>query len=392
MKVYLKRGNTNYKEKKLVAQLEAAIDKKIEANPEFANSFKPANSFEELQALCREHCIDDVEFTETKGTDTNTTTTPEETPLADQHTEFRNASADAMPKQEIRDPFNRANPIVRDYVLEPEFAEDTTQQQTVNTNFEEPTTFSGAFDMPTDGPQTGKEGDKKQTGQQKAKIPPQAPFNPAFETMADAKKKKSTKRFAKYITEAVCMLAEYGYVYFATKDINEIKLAQYELNNEIDLDVLITLTTGQEATIKQFFAAQCLTAKTDSKIPQEEKNDLADALADVLMEKGIAPTATQELIMIAGKIFGGQAIKCVMQKSQTDSILQQLKDMKNENTESEDVTNSMQDAEDAAVKAEQTKTTQQTHTTTEHEDESAENVGNPAVEETVTPLVKEDEE
>jgi hypothetical protein len=44
-----------------------------------------------------------------------------------------------------------------------------------------------------------------------------------------------------------------------------------------------------------------------------------------MMEKGIAPTPTQELIMITLTIFGGQAVTLMALKSQTNSLLAQLR-------------------------------------------------------------------
>jgi hypothetical protein len=44
--VYTKRSRKGYKEKRYVERLEEIISKKIEANPELADSFKPAETFE----------------------------------------------------------------------------------------------------------------------------------------------------------------------------------------------------------------------------------------------------------------------------------------------------------------------------------------------------------
>lgn len=344
VKIYLKRGNTNYKEKRMVE----ALEKKLMANPSLESEMKPATSFDELKSLHDKYCIEDAEIvSETTSADNSTSNEPS---IDEQHKDFVAKSTESLSTEkpkEIIDPFNRANPIVRDYVLKEDFTDDTATKNPTNKNFNEPTSFGQAFELPKDEPQNGAQSNTGgQSGKAKdTKQPP--PFNPAFADIDAAKKKKQTKRFSKYIVESVCMLAEYGYIWFASKDINEIKMAEYELNNEIDLDVLLTLENDQEVTIKQFFANQCLLVKKDSKIPQDEKDDLADALAEVLAEKGIAPTPTQELLMIAGKIFAGQAIKCIAQKSQFDSILSQLKQRRqDQGEEAEDL---MQRAEDEHV-------------------------------------------
>ena len=151
--------------------------------------------------------------------------------------------------------------------------------------------------------------------------------------MKASKQKKSTKKFAKYIVEAVCMLSEKGFVWFANKDINESKLTEYEISGEMDLNLLVTLEDGQEATVKQFFQLQCMKAEQFSKIDPEQKQDLIDALAEVMQEKGVGPTPTQELALIALTIFGGQAVALFTLKSQTNSLLTQLRAMKSEETQ-----------------------------------------------------------
>ena len=50
-----------------------------------------------------------------------------------------------------------------------------------------------------------------------------------------------------------------------------------------------------------------------------------------MLEKGIAPTSTQELILIGFKIFGAQAISLLSLKSQTNALLGQLREMNSGN-------------------------------------------------------------
>jgi hypothetical protein len=103
------------------------------------------------------------------------------------------------------------------------------------------------------------------------------------------------------------------------------------LNGEIDLSLLVSLEDGQQVTIKEFFANQCLAAEQLSNIDETQKADLTDALTEVMMEKGIAPTPTQELIMITLTIFGGQVVTLMALKSQTNSLLAQLRTINDPN-------------------------------------------------------------
>ena len=331
LKVYQKRGNLNYKERKLIAEIEEAIFKKYGNDPSLADKFSPATNFEQLKELHTRYCIEDVEFDDVvddKSKEIKTDNVVEDdSDIYDDDNSFV-------------DPLNREEPIVRDYVLDE--SGDTSQLSgPVKTNFDEPTSFDEAFEIPdgssdkkTDekitgkNPQTGSSNTASagQQGQRRntsngSNFKPSEPLNPNFDDMSNKKKKKSTQRFAKYIVETVCLLAEKGFVWYANKDINEAKLAEYEVSGEIDLSLMVTLEDGQEATIKQFFTLQCLKAEQLAVIEKEEKEDLIDALAEVLMEKGVAPTPTQELMMISLKILGGQAVKLIALKSQTNDLL-----------------------------------------------------------------------
>ena len=335
MRVYIKKGQKNYKESKLVNKLEKAIEKKIQEDANFSSTYKPATNFAELQKQYDTYCVEDVEFTEIRNTQES-----------ENHKEFRDSMQQTMEKETPQqptskitsedkyedndsfiDPLNREEPIVRDYVTNNEFPDESKgTQNNFKTSFDEPLNFKDSFEMPGDETKQ-----QSQNGTTKKESKPKSePVNPNWDDMGNSKKKRSTRKFAKYIVETTCMLSEKGFVWFANKDINDSKLAEYELNNEMDLDLLVTLEDGQEATVKQFFQIQCLKAEQLAKIDPEEKSDLADALAEVLIEKGVGPTPTQELLLISLKIFGGQAAALFMLKSQTTGLLTQLRARKEE--------------------------------------------------------------
>ena len=341
MKVYIKKGLKNYKENKLVKKIEEAVAKKIEQNPEFVNEFRPATNFSELQSLHDKYCIEDVSFEEIPEKEIQI----EQTSTYQQHQEFRDSAKQIMEKEtkEVTknsfddndtfiDPLNREEPIVRDYVMNDEFKDTTTPKGPAKTFFDEPTSFKDSFEIPDDNGQTTQGSSTNNPPKPKKDKPIQEPVNPNWDEMNGGKKKKSTRKFAKYIVEVVCMLSEKGFVWYANKDINDAKLAEYELNNEMDLGLLVTLEEGQQMTVKQFFQTQCLRAEQLAKIDPEEKQDLADALAEVLLEKGVGPTPTQELLLISVKIFGGQIANLLVLKSQTNALLAQLRSM-NEGTQ-----------------------------------------------------------
>jgi len=352
MKIYSKVGSRNYKEKKMLKHLDEVFAKKIAEDPTFKSKIIPATNQKELQTMFDKYSENDVEFTEIKSnnikSNENTNTTTEmakkksediedvefEENLTDSKFEFNSDDAE---DNSFVDPFNRENPIVREYVMGKDaLGRERTSSEGAKTTFDEPTSFKEAFEIPTydeDGVEEKSEPAKKLQQPKAEKRQPSEPVNPSFDEMNSGKKKRSSKKFAKYIVEAVCMLSQKGFVWFANKDINASKLAEYELNGEIDLSLIVSLEDGQQVTIKEFFANQCLAAEQLSAIDETQKADLTDALTEVMMEKGIAPTPTQELIMITLTIFGGQAVTLMALKSQTNSLLSQLRTINDPNAQ-----------------------------------------------------------
>lgn len=332
MNVYLKPGKRGAKEKQMIAEIEAAIAKKRSTDPTF--DFNPADDFEDLKKLHREMVAEDVEFTEhatgDKTDDTEFELTNDKKIKLD-HTK-------TTIEDEFKDPFNEAAPIIRDYVKEDQFNQEDPNNPS-KTTFGEPTNFDQAYNIPgaQDDEQIKRTGvntgsDTRQAGPKKEKVDP---VNPSFNDMDKPSKNKQTKRFAKRIVGAVTMLLEKGFVWWTTKNINDAKLAEYELNGEIDLSLLLEMEDGQQATVRQFFASQCQKFEVMAKISKDDQDELAEALADVLMEKGITPTPTQVLIMSSLEIVGRQAITAFAMTAQTNALLLQLKAMKVNTTDAD---------------------------------------------------------
>lgn len=324
IKIYNKLGRVNYKEKKLIKDLEEAIAKKVAENPSF--TIEPANNYNELQNLYYKHCVDDVAFVDVK------TDKKEKIQTGDS-----GESIDIEDDNTFVDPMNREEPIVRDYVTNNEFGGGKVGGEGASrTEFAEPLTFEESFQFPEDnGGDTqsggGASANRGERNNPKSdnKLKP-TPINPEFDEMSNGRKRKSTKKFAKYIVSAVAMLQEKGFVWYATKDINEPKLMEYELTEEMDLSLLLSLEDGQEVTIKQFFKGQCELANELAKIDQSKLDDLSDVLAEVMLEKGVAPTPQQELMLIGGSILAEQVLKMIAFNSQIKGVLNQLRNIKTE--------------------------------------------------------------
>lgn len=340
-KVYLKKGNLNYKERKYISAIEKALNEKGLSNSEF----NPATNFGELETLYNKYCVEDVEFTEIKGEKTEGTPSVE-----DEHKNFMDGAKETVeqPSTDVgggdedpfTDPFNQGEVIVRDYVGggDGSMKDPNAEQQEVKTTFEEPTTFHESFEMPKND-----EGDKKSGGSSLAKKEGKdkkevksEPVNPAFDEMSTAKKKKSTKKMARAIVEGVCKLAEFGSIWWVTKDITEDKVIEYEINDTIDVQILLSLDEKQQVTVKNWFAKQVKDANEILKIDEEDKNDLVDSLYEVMLEKGIAPTPMQELIINAvSTIVIGLGVKAFAMGQQINSVLGQLKALRVEQKEAQ---------------------------------------------------------
>lgn len=362
IKILSKRGAPNWKEKKLLKDLEPIIDHKMFTDSSFAANFRPVNNYEDLQKLHNTYCAENAEIiSEIPKENINMKATKESEHVLSNEKDI-NLNETKTTVHDVVDPFNRQNPKIRDYVMsEDPFEKNANNKQfteNVAPTFDEPTTFDDAFNIPdfndddknqigdnhssnnshrshennivNNNRQTPNENSKKDTKQ--------PPVNPYFDEQSSQNKIKQTKRFAKYITGFVCFALEKGYVWYATKDINEAKLIEYELKKEIDLGLMLTLDSNTTITAKEFFTRMCGDAKIAAKISDDDQKELADALADVLLEKGIAPTPMQTLLMVGGQILAKQTVNAFTSVSISKNIIQGLKEHKiNEDLEAESV-------------------------------------------------------
>lgn len=315
LKIYDKKGRFSFKENKLISDIQDALQEKYADNPEYLNNFIPAKNIDELQSLHREYCTEVVDYEEVPDNKNEN--------IEQEHKDFRNSLKETIqPNNDMEqdsafvDPFNQLNPTVRDYVMDDKF-DINPSNEPKKTSFDEPTTFKDAFKMPDANTSSTKSDSKKPDKEQ--------PINPSYNEQNSGRKKRTNKKFAKYIVEAVCMLAEKGFIWWTTKDITESKIAQYELNGEIDLSLLLTMPDGQQSTVKEWFKSQELTAEHLSKFNQDEKDDLAEVLAELLDKKGVSPSIEQELAIIALKMFGQKFMIALEMRKGVNDILQQLK-------------------------------------------------------------------
>lgn len=304
-KIYQKRGNLNFKERKLIEQIEA----KISTSPDL--EFDTANSFDELRELHIQLTASDTEFEEVA---------PKVTPEASGIKEKKS--------NPFIDPLNREEPNVRDYVMDDKFDPFADFQTSNKSAFAEPTNYDQAFDIPDEEEMRNQRQNPQGARQQQSSPRPQRQeARPQSSGDGDsARDKRKSKRFAKTIVNTICNLLEVGFVWYATKDINEQKLTEYEMTGEMDLSVLVELSTGEEATIKEFFLNQLGDIQVASKIAPERREDIIEALTEFFIEKGIQPSAQYDLILEGVSLLAEQGIKLYVITSQNKSILNQLRE------------------------------------------------------------------
>ena len=140
---------------------------------------------------------------------------------------------------------------------------------------------------------------------------------------------------AKYIVKVVVTLLEKGFVWWTTKDINEAKLIELELKGEVDLSVLFALSETEQQTAREFFAKMCSDAIAGSKVSEDDQEELTDALFEVLIEKGIAPTPMQNLALVGFQIVGAKLLTALGLSAMSNSILAGLKENHKQSMETE---------------------------------------------------------
>lgn len=341
------RGNVHYSLKKLIRELEPIIERKMITDPNFAANFRPATNQEELQRMHSVYCAENATIiSEIKNEPTNLSSMANESTKNEGN---KSSEAASISNNLVIDPINEAEPIIRDYVLQDDAYEKKSSIPSPDAlneaelNFAEPMSFQEAFDIPLTDDDESKLGNKKESEQKQASsqnnnqqsAPKKEPVNPYFDDQSNKQKNKQTKRMAKYIVKVVVTLLEKGFVWWTTKDINEAKLIELELKGEIDLNVLFALSETETQTAREFFARMCKDAIAGSKVELDDQEELTDALYEVLLEKGIAPTPMQNLALVSLQIVGAKVLTALGLSAMTNSILSGLKESHKQNMENE---------------------------------------------------------
>jgi hypothetical protein len=315
IKVYTKRGNQNFREKRYIKE----ITEKLQSNQDLLQDFEPANNFEELENLHKKIMAESVEFEDL----------PDE--VENIEVELPKEEKVMSDKKPFIDPFNRQEPEVREYVMKDQFAPEDTTADNFKNQYNEPHNFSEAFDLPDDNYNPPPSNSKSSRPSNSGGGSSSGAFNMGGNDSPEvdpARARRRSKRFAKQIVDLTCGLMEVGFVWYCSKDITEAKLAEYELTGEMDLSLLLEMDGGQQVTVKEFFLSQLGAIQEASKIEQDDKDDLTDALTEVFMEKNIQPKPEWNLVLSAITIAGKQVVKGFAITSAIKGVMVQLKEMK----------------------------------------------------------------
>jgi hypothetical protein len=305
-KIYVKQGKKGYKEVRMINEIEKALEKKLKTDPSF--TFEPAQDKDDLKALYDRIVVEDTEFEDVPGTAVSRSL---ESETETKHKEFKKGMEETVKQTEpspigsVGDPFNEEEPNIRDYVLKDEFPDKKEAGRPGAGSFDEPVTFNESFNIPgdEDSPaQAGSESEQKTSGSGEAKQKDKKsdPVNPDFSNMSSKDQNKSTKRLAKAIVFAYCTLVEKAGQWIAIKDITEEKLFELQASGELSsesLDIIFSLDGRTQQTVGQFFEQLREDGVKTIKFEEEDKEEMAELLAEVLKKRGIAPTVEQNLIM-----------------------------------------------------------------------------------------------
>lgn len=338
MKVYKssKRGALSMVEKRLSGELQKAVNDLIENDPSVEHRFKPATNYQELKELHNRYCTEETVYTDIEDEDGDEDPFNEDDAVEDSPKSSSSKSENGYMPDGF-DPLNAESPIERDYVLEEGLKEEYKAPS--RSFFGEPTNFEDSFEIPAsreESPKNDKDKSTKNTTSEKSKSKePANPLNPSFVDMEKSDRSKSTKQLAKYIVDITCGLFEFGFVWYATKDITDEKLIEYETKTGLNLQLLITLENNQQSPIVDWFRSVRIDVAKVAKFDKEERAELAAALYPVLMEKGVALSPTQHCLMVFGGALVQKGVEIFKLKSQVKGVLDQLVAMKKTSDDNE---------------------------------------------------------
>lgn len=344
-KIYIKQGAPTHRESSMVKEIQSFIQKKQEKDPNYA--VETVSSYDELKELYDRISIEseEIDFEEVPQNQSTTDTSETKEVKAPEPTK----ESPKNPK-EVIDPLNKQEPIVRNYVLQNEFptAQQRQDQASNRTEFNEPTTFEESFSMPDDSmdsdSKTFQEGQQNQNGGpkdakssqpgnnnsnkdgQRTKISQTQPGD-----ISPDKKRRNARKNARFGINVLLSTAEVFIGNMLTKDISEAKLVEYEVTGEINMGLGLAMPDGGEQTVKGYLSTVREEIKRLLETPEPEKAELIEDATEVLIEKDLVLTPTQQFVATLVGVMISRVKDVYPIYASTKAVLGQLKAVNAEN-------------------------------------------------------------
>ena len=314
LRIYNKRGNHNFREKRFVKEITERLTQQAQSDPKVLENITPANTFEELEVWHKRVTAESVDFVEV---DTPKTETPEQTPEQTPETKPDMAENENKP---FIDPFNRQEPNVREYVLKDQFSPDGDANNKIKSSYGEPINFDEAFGLPSDDdiaqPQRPTRGGSSQSSGGGSSSKGNSDMDPA-------RAKRMSKRLAKQIVDITCACLEFGFVWYCTKDITQEKMQEYE-DAGIDVDFLLEMPDGMRVSVREYFMNQIGAITEASKFDKEDRDDMVDDLTEYFVENDIKMSTGWNCVLTAVTIGAKKILSAVSITASNNMVIAQL--------------------------------------------------------------------
>jgi GTP cyclohydrolase I len=292
----------------------SAVQDKInemEASGEDLSHLETANTPEELKKLFNKYCVSDAEIiSETKDNNEADNTTDND---KDEDFSEKKEAPKANSSNDVFDPLTTANVIERDY----------TKPTSVNNEvIGEPTNMDEGFALPDDDDDNSGGGSQQKGGGEKKE---KKAFNEDLKDLGEAQKRKAFKQTAKAIVMMYKNFSGKPFEWFITKDIKADKIEEAHVIGELDADQWLDLPDEVKLTVRQFFEQKCLEVDGMFTLDPEIEKELEEAVTDVLMEKQIALTPMQRVMMYVGQDLLTKGFAAFQFRSGINATLDYLK-------------------------------------------------------------------
>ncbi len=161
--------------------------------------------------------------------------------------------------------------------------------------------------------------------------PKKEPINPSLQEQTPKQKREGAEQMANALLLAYGEFAPIPFKKISTHNISKSKIQNLHFKGELDKDMIIDTRT--DTTLIEYCEIKTNQVEGIFNITQEMKDDIRPPLIEVLMENGLAMTATQRLMMAVGTQLVGMGFKAFEIMQETKNDMKEFKRMHNEKRE-----------------------------------------------------------